>query len=165
MSKTPRTDEHLRMKEENGHTVIVSSEFARQLERELAEARADVKDRDNALAAIMAVLPDDAKPCDAPDLIKHFKSQMLAYGSEYIRVEKQLKEARAEIAAFRDSYIKAVEISSDKDKVIEQLIDALLAARGIIEEGSTDLEADLLQPDKVIGQIDAVLQSITGDNQ
>ena len=41
----------------------------------------------------------------------------------------------------------------------QQLVDALLAARGIIEE------ADLLQPDKVIGQIDAVLQSITGDNQ
>ena len=47
----------------------------------------------------------------------------------------------------------------------QQLIDALLAARGIIEEGSADLEAALLQPNKVIGQIDAVLQSITGDNQ
>jgi hypothetical protein len=42
MSKTPRTDEHLRMKEENGYTVKVSSEFARQLERELAEARAEI---------------------------------------------------------------------------------------------------------------------------
>jgi hypothetical protein len=49
MSKTPRTDEHLRMKEENGHTVIVSSEFVRQLETELAdkekqlaEARAEI---------------------------------------------------------------------------------------------------------------------------
>ena len=48
----------------------------------------------------------------------------------------------------------------------------LLAARGIIEEGSADLEADLLQPDRVLGQIDKVLrqidavtQSITGDNQ
>ena len=43
MSKTPRTDEHLRMKEESGHTVKVSSEFARQLERELAEARAEIE--------------------------------------------------------------------------------------------------------------------------
>lgn len=43
MSKTPRTDEHLRMKEENGHTVIVSSEFAQQLETELAEARAEIE--------------------------------------------------------------------------------------------------------------------------
>lgn len=49
MSKTPRTDEHLRRKEENGHTVIVSSEFVRQLETELAdkekqlaEARAEI---------------------------------------------------------------------------------------------------------------------------
>ena len=32
--ETPRTDEHLRMKEENGHTVIVSRDFARQLEQE-----------------------------------------------------------------------------------------------------------------------------------
>ena len=42
-SETPRTDEHLRMKEENGHTVIVSSEFARQLEIELAAAKAKLK--------------------------------------------------------------------------------------------------------------------------
>ena len=43
MSETPRTDEHLRMKEENGHTVVVSSEFARQLEIELAAAKAKLK--------------------------------------------------------------------------------------------------------------------------
>ena len=43
MSETPRTDEHLRMKEENGHVVIVSSEFARQLERELADALGEIK--------------------------------------------------------------------------------------------------------------------------
>jgi hypothetical protein len=49
MSKTPRTDEHLRMKEENGHVAIVSRDFARQLEAELAdkekqlaEARAEI---------------------------------------------------------------------------------------------------------------------------
>ena len=40
----------------------------------------------------------------------------------------------------------------------QQLADALLAVRGIIKEAD-------LQPDKVIEQIDAVLQSITGDNQ
>ena len=43
MSKTPRTDEHLRMKEENGHAVIVSGDFARQLETELADARAEIE--------------------------------------------------------------------------------------------------------------------------
>ena len=43
MSETPRTDEHLRMKEENGHIAIVSREFARQLERELAEALAKLR--------------------------------------------------------------------------------------------------------------------------
>lgn len=37
MSKTPRTDEHLRMKEKNGHVAIVSRDFARQLETELAD--------------------------------------------------------------------------------------------------------------------------------
>jgi hypothetical protein len=43
MSETPRTDEHLRKKEENGQVVIVSSEFARQLEIELAAAKAKLK--------------------------------------------------------------------------------------------------------------------------
>jgi hypothetical protein len=43
MSETPRTDEHLRMKEENGHVVIVSSDFARQLEIELAAAKTKLK--------------------------------------------------------------------------------------------------------------------------
>ena len=43
MSETPRTDEHLRMKEENGHAVVVSSDFARQLEIELAAAKAKLK--------------------------------------------------------------------------------------------------------------------------
>jgi hypothetical protein len=34
MSETPRTDEHLRMKAENGQVAVVNREFARQLERE-----------------------------------------------------------------------------------------------------------------------------------
>jgi hypothetical protein len=37
--ETPRTDEHLRMKEENGHPVIVSRHFARQLELENEDLR------------------------------------------------------------------------------------------------------------------------------
>lgn len=37
MNKTPRTDEHLRMKRENGHVAVVSRDFARQLETELAD--------------------------------------------------------------------------------------------------------------------------------
>jgi hypothetical protein len=32
--ETPRTDKHLQMKKENGHLVIVSADFARQLEQE-----------------------------------------------------------------------------------------------------------------------------------
>ena len=48
MSETPRTDEHIRRKKENGHVAIVSIEFARQLEIELAEARAEI-DKFNAL--------------------------------------------------------------------------------------------------------------------
>lgn len=34
MSETPRTDEHLRMKAENGQVAVVNREFARQLECE-----------------------------------------------------------------------------------------------------------------------------------
>lgn len=44
MNKTPRTDEHLRWKRENGHVAIVSQDFARQLERELADAMAELKE-------------------------------------------------------------------------------------------------------------------------
>ena len=56
MSKTPRTDEHLRMKEENGHTVIVSSEFARQLETELADARAEIERKDALIEQVLEAL-------------------------------------------------------------------------------------------------------------
>jgi len=44
MSKTPRTDEHLRWKRENGYVAIVSQDFARQLEIELAAAIAELKE-------------------------------------------------------------------------------------------------------------------------
>ena len=43
MSETPRTDEHLRKKRENGHVVIVGIEFARQLETELTTAIAELR--------------------------------------------------------------------------------------------------------------------------
>jgi hypothetical protein len=63
MSKTPRTDEHLRMKEENGHAVIVSRDFARQLETELAdkdkqlaEARAEVERKDRLIEQMQGAL-------------------------------------------------------------------------------------------------------------
>ena len=46
-----------------------------------------------------------------------------------------------------------------KDKYKAELIADLIAGMDCF-----DLEADLLQPDKVMEQIDAVLQSITGDN-
>jgi hypothetical protein len=49
MSKTPRTDEHLRMKRENGLVAVVSREFARQLETELAEAQTE----NNVLKAVI----------------------------------------------------------------------------------------------------------------
>ncbi len=49
MSDTPRTDEHLRRKEENGHVAVVSREFARQLETELAEAQSE----NNVLKAVL----------------------------------------------------------------------------------------------------------------
>lgn len=37
MGKTPRTDEHLRWRRENGYVAIITQDFARQLETELAE--------------------------------------------------------------------------------------------------------------------------------
>ena len=40
MSETPRTDEHLRWRRDNGLVAVISREFARGLEIELAEARA-----------------------------------------------------------------------------------------------------------------------------
>ena len=88
-SKTPKTDEKT-YAPDAGDFAFVDASFARELETELAEAQKH-------LSAIMAVLPDDAKPCDAPHLILHFKKQMGAYGGEFIRVEKQLAEARAEV--------------------------------------------------------------------
>ena len=86
--------------------------------------------------------------------------------------DRQLAEAKAEI--------------EHKDKRIEQMREALnLMLEGAIYNFhyvcqhrdnclcwdcqkvrvKAALAADLLQPDKVIKQIDAVLQSITGDNQ
>lgn len=44
MSETPRTDEHLRWKRENGYIAIVSQDFARQLETELAAAIAKLRE-------------------------------------------------------------------------------------------------------------------------
>ena len=133
MNKTPRTDdrEFAAIDVKPSSRVIYAS-FARQLETELADkdkqladARADVKDRDNALAAIMAVLPDSAKPCDAPDLIKHFKSQMSAFGSEYIRIEKQLKEVRTDIEIMTGKLKTEREFSERRGKLIEQMREAL----------------------------------------
>ena len=43
MSETPRTDEHLRWKRENGYIAIISQDFARQLEEELADALAKLR--------------------------------------------------------------------------------------------------------------------------
>lgn len=42
-TKTPRTDEHLRWRRENGYVAIITQDFARQLEIELAEARAEIE--------------------------------------------------------------------------------------------------------------------------
>ena len=49
MSKTPRTDEHLRWKRENGYVAIITQDFARQLEIELAEAQTE----NNVLKAVL----------------------------------------------------------------------------------------------------------------
>jgi hypothetical protein len=49
MTKTPRTDEHLRWRRENGYVAIITQDFARQLETELADAQTE----NNALKAVI----------------------------------------------------------------------------------------------------------------
>ncbi len=44
MSETPRTDEHLRWRRENGYVAIITQDFARQLETELAAAIAELRE-------------------------------------------------------------------------------------------------------------------------
>lgn len=127
-SKTPKTDEKT-YAPDAGDFAFVDASFARELETELAEAQKH-------LSAIMAVLPDDAKPCDAPHLILHFKKQMGAYGGEFIRVEKQLAEARAEVERLKDSICYANKTNQSCDfpklqeqqKLIEQMRNAIKGA-------------------------------------
>ena len=45
--ETPRTDEHLRWRRENGYVAIITQDFARQLETELAEAQAEIEKFNN----------------------------------------------------------------------------------------------------------------------
>ena len=42
-TKTPRTDEHLRWRRENGYVAIITQDFARQLEIELAEVQNEIE--------------------------------------------------------------------------------------------------------------------------
>lgn len=51
--ETPRTDEHLRRKKENGHVVIVSRDFARQLEQENNNLRRLLDKASRALACFV----------------------------------------------------------------------------------------------------------------
>ena len=133
MSKTPRTDDReFAAIDLKPSSRVVYASFARQLETELADARAEIERLDHQRRAGWTE-------------IKRLKGEH----------EKSLGRAK--------NYILKLNAEIErKDKLIEQMREALLAARGTIEEGSDDLEADLLQPDKVIEQIDAVLQSITG---
>ena len=56
MSKTPRVDEHLRWRRENGYVAIITQDFARQLETELAEARAEIERLEKQNIEMMAML-------------------------------------------------------------------------------------------------------------
>ena len=53
MSETPRVDEHSRLKEENGHLVVVGADFARQLERENESLRGLLDKASQALACFV----------------------------------------------------------------------------------------------------------------
>lgn len=130
MSKTPRTDAVTRTVHTSyfmgaalsAKIEVVDAKVAQELETELAEAQ-------KRLSAIMEVIPDDAKPSDAPELIKFFKAQMSAYASRGIELEKQLKEARAEIER--------------KDTLVEQMREAL---KDLINSARTDAAWNCWQP-------------------
>ena len=98
MSKTPRIDEHLRMKEENGHTVKVGSEFARQLERDLADKNKQLYDYIDTVAAMCFAARGGE--CNIETLQKEMNA-VSTKPSEYIRYsvsekDRQLAEARAD---------------------------------------------------------------------
>ena len=126
MSYTPRTDEHLRMKEENGHCVIVSSDFARQLETELtdkdkqlAEARAEIER--------LKKLQQFATAINCAMLEADFDPEYLR-GHECVAKHKLLsmldlwrKKVKPRLSGFIDDEI------SKRDKLIEQMREALMA--------------------------------------
>jgi hypothetical protein len=76
MSETPRTDEHLRWRRENGYVAIVSQDFARQLEAELAEAQ----NENNVLKAVLWYYCTQRVPCVIEELsekVKRLESMIL----------------------------------------------------------------------------------------
>lgn len=77
--------------------ILTCSKCIKDCHGRAIELEAELADAQKHLSAIMAVLPDGARPYEVPDLIEFFKTQMSAYASHGIELEKQLKEARAEI--------------------------------------------------------------------
>lgn len=117
MSDTPRTDEHLRRKQENGHVVIVSSEFARQLETELAEARAEIERLNKNMRFATAInLAMQEAGQDLPDLRGH---ECLAKHKLLSLFDFWRKRVRPRLPGFIDDEI------SQRDKLIEQMREAL----------------------------------------
>lgn len=130
MSDTPRTDEHLRRKEENGHVAIVSREFARQLEAELAEARAEIERLNKNMrfaVAINSAMQEAGQ--DLPDLRGH---ECLAKHKLLSLFDFWRKKVRPRLPGFIDDEI------SWRDELIEQMRRALGYA--LTEAKSTECE-------------------------
>ena len=134
MSKTPRTDEHLRMKEENGHAVIVSGDFARQLETELAEALAEIKN--------WKIEADEAadravRMCNASTaLVESYEQRLAEARAEIERLkdehENSLDRAKNYTLKLSDTVTKQAGELFAKSKLIEQMREALKACAEFI---------------------------------
>ena len=123
MSKTPRTDEHLRRKQENGYVVIVSGDFARQLETELADARAEIERLNKNMRFATAInLAMQKAGKDLPDLRGH---ECLAKHKLLSLFDLWRKNVRPRLPGFIDDEI------SQRDKLIEQMRETLELVKGI----------------------------------
>ena len=120
MSETPRTDEHLRWRRDNGLVAVISREFARGLEIELAEARAEIerlkKLQQFAIAINCAMLEAD---CDPEYLRGH---ECVAKHKLLSLLDLWRKKVRPRLPGFIDDEI------SKRDKLIEQMREALKGA-------------------------------------
>ena len=124
MSKTPRTDEHLRMKEENGHAVIVSSDFSRQLERELA-------DKDEQLSEARAEIErlKQLWSCNLDIIGGELNKQLVDARAEIGRKNRWIEQMREALENIRD-YPGHIDYTTGEVHSMQEIAIAALTAEG-----------------------------------